>query len=929
MAGVQRTGLGLADLEKELVCSICTELLYQPLTLLDCLHTFCGSCLKEWFSWQAGRPRTSRAPRYTCPSCRAAVRETRRNATVTTLLDMVLQADPSRARSAEEKTEIAKKYKPGDPVLPAESSAESSDESDEEDRRLLEEVRELSLRDVGGDHGRRPSRSRTRDRRAGSRERSEDERPRRRHEEERRARRHAQHHAARNAAHAGGTLAESGAARRIEHQSSLRSLLSSSDMETTAQEEIVRQIIDEGLLDGIDLDNLTQAQEEELSDRLAQIYLSRHPDRLNLQRRSSEHDDRARHGEHRRSRSQTIQSRSAAAAPTEQSRHPPVSRPHLLEATNPDAVRGHRRRASDQENRRRRTSPTPTSQASASEATLRPAVRSSTDTTSQRPRPSPTGRPRTREPSNSISRHVTEPEGRISEAWMGGGRDRAPAARQIVASPPSSSPVLASPAERGSDPGVSADASIPTGNGASASNHRSTSRPVSSRANRPRATSIRYLEPSIACDRCGRENIQYDLHKHCPRCQEGKYHLCLRCYRLGRGCLHWFGFGLSGQANFEKQLPPAGQLATTLEPPHTLRSQRYRRPEEGRLRSTSDGRQMTSDDPANRLEEGMFCDICQSLANDCFWQCSQCNEGEWGFCQRCVNQGRCCNHPLLPIRRAAADNDCATPATPAISTSLSASLGSTDVSSYHVLSFSTKCDICAYPIPPSSTQFHCLECNEGDYDVCTNCYLKLVTSGKISKENGHNGWRRCLKGHRMIVVGFEDQRRVVVRDLVGGHTFKDDYARTHGSSTNSSGAPPATGVVASPELGSGDWSWKEGQQIRRKRASRSRGVWPNTNNTNPEVGSPTTLSPTTTTTAQGTMPAMTRRLFPPDGGVGLVLCALWSYYPEDDVSDELSFPRGAEITEAENINDEWYWGYYAGSTGLFPGAYGAVIREVS
>ncbi|KAL1986180.1 hypothetical protein VTN96DRAFT_6832 [Rasamsonia emersonii] len=942
MAGAQRSGLGLVDLEKELVCSICTELLYQPLTLLDCLHTFCGSCLKEWFSWQAERPRTSRSsPRYTCPSCRAAVRETRPNATVTTLLDMVLKADPGRARSAEEKAEIAKKYKPGDPVLPAEDSAESSAESDEEDRQLLEEVRELSLRDVGGDHGSRPSSSRAREalrdhraRSADSRERSEDERVHRRHEDERRARRQAQHHAARRAAHSSSTVAESSATRRVEHQASLRSLLSSSDVEATTQEEIVRQIIDEGLLDGIDLDNLTQAQEEELSDRLVQIYLSRHPDRANLRRRGSEHSERPRHGEHRRSRSQTVQARSAATASTGQSRHPPASRPHLLEA-DPDAVaRGHRRRASDQGNQRRRTSPIPASQASSSEATLRPAVRSSSDMTNQRPRPSPSGRPRTGESSSaSISRHAVGPEGRVSETWIAGGRDRnaqqSLAARQIVSSPRSSSPTLASPTEQSfsaSDHGAHSSSAVPD-----VSSHRSAaSRPISSRSNQPRVPSVRYPEPSIACDRCGRSNIQYDLHKHCSRCKEGRYYLCLRCYRLGRGCLHWFGFGLAGQANFEKQLPTSHRSATTLEPPHTLRSQRYRRPEEGRLRSTSDGRQVSSNDPANRLEEGMFCDICLSLANDCFWQCSQCNDGEWGYCQRCVNKGRCCNHPLLPIRRAAADSDSTTPsvdAAPTISTSLSASLGSADLASYHVLSFSTKCDICAHPIPPLSTRFHCLECNEGDYDICTNCYLKLVASGKISKENGHNGWRRCLKGHRMIVVGFEDhedgQRRVIVRDLVGGRTFKDDYPRTHGSGTNSSssGALPA---VPSPELGSGDWSWKEGQQIRRKKASRSRTAWATASsattntNTNAEVGSPT--SPTTATT---------RRLFPPDGGVGLVLCALWSYYPEEDVTDELAFPRGAEITEAENINDEWYWGYYAGSTGLFPGAYCTVIRDVS
>jgi hypothetical protein len=918
------------------VSQICTELLYQPLTLLDCLHTFCGSCLKEWFSWQAQRPRTSRtSPRYTCPSCRAAVRETRPNATVTTLLDMFLQANPGRARPKEEKEEIAKKYKPGDRVLPAETSAGSSAESDEEERLLLEEIRTFSLRDAGRDHGSRQSSSHTREtlrgqraRSADSRGRSEDDRVRRRREEERRTRRQAQQDTVRHAAHAGDTVAESGA-RRIEHQASLRSLLSSSDVETTTQDEIVRQIIDEGLLDGIDLDNLDQAQEEELSDRLVQIYLSRHPDRANLQRRSSEQAERPPQGEHRRSRSQTVQAQSAAAAPIDSSRHPPVSRPHLLEATNSDGVpRGHRRRASDQESRRRRTSPTPVSAASSSEAALRPAARSSSDITSHRPRPSPTRRPRTRESlPASVSRHATDPEGRISDASTGSRDRNIQTTRQVVVSPPSSSPTVGTATERLADHRLPADVAVVTSS--AASNQRTaSSRP----GNTPRVSSARYPEPSISCARCGRANIQYDLHRHCPRCQEGKYYLCLHCYRLGRGCLHWFGFGSSAQANFEKQQPPSSRSATNLEPPHVLLSQRYRRPEEGRLRvANNDGRQMTNDDPANRLEEGMFCDICQSLANDCFWQCSQCNDGEWRYCRRCVNQGRCCTHALLPIRREAGDNDRTTPSGEVAPISLPTSLGSTDlVSSYHVLSFSTKCDICTYPIPPTSTRFHCLECNEGDYDICTNCYLKLVASGKISKENGHNGWRRCLKGHRMIVIGFEDhhedggQRRVIVRDLVGGHTFKDEY---YPRNTNSSAPPPADTVnmsIASPELGSGDWSWKEGQQVRRKKPSHARSGWTDTPPNNSQVSSPTTTSPTSTTT----MTQTTRRSFPPDGGAGLVLCALWSYYPEEGVRDELCFPRGAEITEAENINDEWYWGYYAGATGLFPGAYTTVVREV-
>ena len=58
------------------------------------------------------------------------------------------------------------------------------------------------------------------------------------------------------------------------------------------------------------------------------------------------------------------------------------------------------------------------------------------------------------------------------------------------------------------------------------------------------------------------------------------------------------------------------------------------------------------------------------------------------------------------------------------------------------------------------------------------CYHKLVVSNRITKENGVNGWRKCFRGHRMVIVGFEDrdggQLRIVVRDLVGGWAFKED-----------------------------------------------------------------------------------------------------------------------------------------------------------
>ncbi|KAL1855085.1 hypothetical protein Plec18167_002069 [Paecilomyces lecythidis] len=917
MAEVQRSGAGLLDLEKELVCSICTELLYQPLTLLDCLHTFCGSCLKEWFSWQAAQTGSSRSPRFTCPSCRAAVRETRPNATVTTLLDMFLKANPDRAKPIEEREEIAQKYKPGDAVLPTSNSGRAGD-SDEEDRRLLEEVRELSLRDVDGRQQARPSSSRSgqpsRHRRAASvdtNERTDDNRARRRREEERRARRQAQHQAARSAVHAGSMASTSTSSRQIEHQSSLRSLLSSSDVESM-EEEILRQIIEDGLLDGIDLHDLDQAQEEELSERIAEAYRRRHLQRSNSRPPRTTATEQQRESSHQRARSQTVQTQPTATTQRDSSRHPPISRPHLLEHLSPPSGPGHQRRASDQGARRRRTSPSPANPASSSETTLRPAARSATDTTDPEGQLSYSARSRTRQSSISSARRTAESEGRPYDAWISGVRDRGapqPLINRSASDPPTEPP--RSPAFR-SEHGIS---ELP------AATRNARSRPPSSRADASSSPAILYPEPSIRCDRCGKPDIQYDLYKNCSKCTGGKYNICLRCYRHGCGCLHWFGFGSTAQSNFERMTSPDSSARPVREPPHVLRSRRYKKPAETAEKAVEEGRQMTSDDPSKRLQEGMFCDICQSPADDCFWKCGQCNYGEWGFCNSCVNQGRCCTHPLLPIRRAGNDGVTSVSGnqinfSKSTGIPVSSSAVSINGDTYDILSFSTKCDICSYFIAPSSSRFHCLQCNSGDYDICTNCYLKIVACGKISKENGHNGWRRCLKGHRMIVVGFQDHEdgphRVIVRGLVGGHALKDEHVRRRGSEH-------ASGSTTSPELNTGDWSWKEGAEGRKK-TSRVRAALANAINGSGDspVSSPT--SPHGVSSA---------RRFPPDGGVGLVVHALWPWYPDEEAQDELLFPGGAEITEAENINDDWFWGCYAGRTGLFPGNYGRIISEIT
>jgi hypothetical protein len=324
---------------------------------------------------------------------------------------------------------------------------------------------------------------------------------------------------------------------------------------------------------------------------------------------------------------------------------------------------------------------------------------------------------------------------------------------------------------------------------------------------------------------------------------------------------------------------------------------------------------MSEDDPKHRLEEGVFCDSCKAFANACYWKCDFCNEGDWGFCNDCVNQGKHCTHPLLPVAHEATKADetnrsanTTAPSTPRLDVGLappeiestastppltpksaSFSRGPVYVSMANLifwpLNFTTLCNICRYSIPPINTRYHCLKCNAGDYDICMACYHKLNVSGRITKEDGINGWRKCLRGHRMVVVGFEDrdggQRRIVVRDLVGGYTLKED-------DSNSGARSPTTGVPMR------EWKWRDYDgNVHNYRAP--------------------------------TNAAVPAQRFPPDGGIGLHLRARWNYLPEDGVKDELAFPRHGEIREATKINEDWYWGVHCGMTGLLPASFVALI----
>lgn len=805
---------------------------------------------------------------------------------------MYIAAKPNKARTAEDKEEMNAKYQPGDQVVPHVATRERTSEerrAEEEDRRLIEEVREMSLREAEGGAPpipprRRPG-SRTFDERISSRRARDDGRPRRGN----------QLGLLNDGRHRRDSDSQQ---RQVGHQSSLRSLISSADLsERDIEREIedfARQIQEEGLLDGLDLDNIDLTRDDELSRRITEAYRRRQRGRAtsNPTRRDSpttrnEANASSRNGDSRlEARPRPLETNSPS-----RSREGSSSRPATGSSNTEDRDR---RPPTSLEVREGQTRPRRRTASSGRAATIptvpteppvRPAARSQTDLSLQTERTaSSTLRPNTSEVrSSSVPSAPAELPG--SAAVPGS------SFANRLARPPT--------ANTNESPRTSADR--PRDSSATRPNrtelaivHSAATSPAATspvQSGHQRSMSQLYPEPSITCVRCNKTHIEYEIHYNCSICAGGHWTMCSDCYRSGKGCQYWFGFGHGGWNKWRRRRQQRGD--DSLAPPHILTANRYQPPPS--TPGGADGRKtLTMDDPQLRFETGTFCAKCHVWTNDCYWRCDICNDGEWGYCNNCVNQGRSCTHPLLPLSHEVSVPHSRSPGRPSAARIVTDN-PNRSISPFKPLSFATTCDICRTTITPSDIRYHCYSCTSslvdnaapGDYDICSPCYGGLVNSVKISAENGHSGWRRCLKGHRMVVIGFAPGEvghwRYIERDLVGGRKLRIE--------------PLAEENQPSPSCQK--WSWKQDEQKLERLVTQD-----------------------VSATAPASHDSVTyTALFPPDGGVGLRVFAKWAWYPKEEADDELLFPRGAEIREAEDVNGDWYFGVYMGAKGLFPSGY--------
>ncbi|CAD8085955.1 unnamed protein product [Paramecium sonneborni] len=90
----------MEDMQEDIHCPICDDLIFQCVSLMPCLHNFCGACFSDWMAKQK-----------TCPSCRKDVQQVNKNPMVNNVVEKFLLMNPEKKRPPEEYKEMDEKNK--------------------------------------------------------------------------------------------------------------------------------------------------------------------------------------------------------------------------------------------------------------------------------------------------------------------------------------------------------------------------------------------------------------------------------------------------------------------------------------------------------------------------------------------------------------------------------------------------------------------------------------------------------------------------------------------------------------------------------------------------------------------------------------------------------------------------------------------------
>ncbi|CAD8179934.1 unnamed protein product [Paramecium octaurelia] len=90
----------MEEMQDDIHCPICDDVIFQCVSLIPCLHNFCGACFSDWMAKQK-----------TCPSCRKEVQSVNKNPMVNNVVEKYLLMHPEKKRPPEEYKEMDEKNK--------------------------------------------------------------------------------------------------------------------------------------------------------------------------------------------------------------------------------------------------------------------------------------------------------------------------------------------------------------------------------------------------------------------------------------------------------------------------------------------------------------------------------------------------------------------------------------------------------------------------------------------------------------------------------------------------------------------------------------------------------------------------------------------------------------------------------------------------
>lgn len=82
---------------KEMNCGICLDVIYNCVTLLPCLHNYCGACISAWMKKKV------------CPLCKEPINRLKKNPQMNSLIEMMLRLEPEKRKPDAEREEMDQK----------------------------------------------------------------------------------------------------------------------------------------------------------------------------------------------------------------------------------------------------------------------------------------------------------------------------------------------------------------------------------------------------------------------------------------------------------------------------------------------------------------------------------------------------------------------------------------------------------------------------------------------------------------------------------------------------------------------------------------------------------------------------------------------------------------------------------------------------